>query len=159
MAVVSRISTRIARSSPASESQNRIPSNSPHDSGADHLIHANASTLSQIAAILAIILLNNYLLPADTLTAATVELSRIAQSTNHRNFVSPEEIAEVSGEFNVLDKDIVIQHNHIFQVTSSSQGGETTHYGSCETHKTSSGRRSGRCLCSPTNVLEIRKHP
>jgi hypothetical protein len=89
-------------------------------------MHANASTSSQTAEMLAIILLNNSLLPDDTLTAAKLELIRIAESrqipSNPRKIVSPEEIAEVSGELNVLDKDIVKQHNHLVQVTSSTQG-------------------------------------
>ena len=74
-------------------------------------MHSDASTSSQTAEILEIILLNNSLLPDDTLTAAKLELIRIAESrvvpSKSRKFVSPEEIAEVSGELNVLDKDIV----------------------------------------------------
>jgi hypothetical protein len=60
---------------------------------AEHLVHANASTSSQTAEILAIILLNNSLLPDDTLTAAKLELIRIAESrqvpSNSRKFVVP----------------------------------------------------------------------
>jgi hypothetical protein len=93
---------------------------------ADHLMHADASTSSQTAEMLAIILLNNYLLPDDTMTAAKLELIRIAESrqvpSNSRKFVSPEEIAEVSEELNVLDKDIFKQHNHLVHVTSAPQG-------------------------------------
>jgi hypothetical protein len=43
-------------------------------------MHANASTSSQTAEMLAIILLNNALLPDETLTAAKLELIRIAES-------------------------------------------------------------------------------
>jgi hypothetical protein len=93
---------------------------------ADHLMHANASTSSQTAEMLAIILLNNSLLPDDTLTAAKLELIRIAESrqvpSKPRKFVSPEEITEVSGELNVLDKDIVKQHNNLIQGTSTPHG-------------------------------------
>jgi hypothetical protein len=39
-------------------------------------MHANASTSNQTAKMLAIILLNNSLLPDDTLTAAKLELVR-----------------------------------------------------------------------------------
>jgi hypothetical protein len=67
---------------------------------ADHLMHANAFTSGQTAEMLAIILLNNSLLPDDTLTAAKLELIRIAESrqvpSNSHNFVSPEDIAKVS---------------------------------------------------------------
>jgi hypothetical protein len=93
---------------------------------ADHLMDANASTSSQTSEMLAIILLNNSLLPDDTLTAAKLELIRIAESrqvpSKSRKFVSPEEIAEVSEELNVLDKNIVKQHNHLVHVTSAPQG-------------------------------------
>jgi hypothetical protein len=93
---------------------------------ADHLMHSNASTSSQIAEMLAIILPNNSLLLDDTLTAAKLELIRISESrqvpSNSRKFVSPEEIAEVSEEPNVLDKDIFKQHNHLVHVTSAPKG-------------------------------------
>jgi hypothetical protein len=93
---------------------------------ADHLMHTNASTSSQTAEMLASILLNNSLLLDDTLTAAKLELIRITESTqvpsNSRKIVSSEEIAEVSEELNVLDKDIVKQHNHLVHVTSAPQG-------------------------------------
>jgi hypothetical protein len=68
---------------------------------ADHLMHTNASTSSKIAEMMAIIPLINSLVPDDTLTAAKLELIRIAESSqvpsNPRKFVSPEEIAEASG--------------------------------------------------------------
>jgi hypothetical protein len=93
---------------------------------ADHMIHANASTSSQTAEILDIILLNNSLLPDDTLTAAKLQLIRIAESrqvpSNSRKFISSEEIEEVSEELDVLDNDIVKQHNHPVHVTSAPQG-------------------------------------
>jgi hypothetical protein len=67
---------------------------------ADHLMHANASSSSQTAEMLAIILLNNSLLPDDTLTAAKLELIRIAESrqvpSTSRKFASSEEIMELS---------------------------------------------------------------
>jgi hypothetical protein len=93
---------------------------------ADHLMHTNESTSSQTAEMLARILLNNSLLLDDTLAAAKLELIRITESTqvpsNSRKIVSSEEIAEVSEELNVLDKDIVKQHNHLVHVTSAPQG-------------------------------------
>jgi hypothetical protein len=89
-------------------------------------MHANASTSSQTAEMLAIILLNNSLLPDDTLTASKLELIQIAESrhvpSNSREFVSPEEIAKVSEELNALDKNIVKQHNHLVHGTSAPQG-------------------------------------
>jgi hypothetical protein len=93
---------------------------------ADHLKHTIACTSSQTAEMLAIILLNNFLRPNDTLTAAKLEVIRIAESmqvpSNSRKFVSPEEIAEVSEELNVLGKYIVKQHNRLVHVTSAPQG-------------------------------------
>jgi hypothetical protein len=93
---------------------------------ADHLMHANASSSSQTAEMLAIILLNNSLLPDDTLTAAKLELIRIAESrqvpSTSRKFASSEEIMELSEELTTLDKDIVKQHNRLVHVTSVPQG-------------------------------------
>jgi hypothetical protein len=131
---------------------------------ADHLMHANASTSSQTAEMLAIILLNNSLLPDDTLTAAKLEIIRIEESrqvpSNLRKFASPEEIAEVSEELNVLDKDIVRQHNRLVHVTSAPQKrGDNSLRKLRDIHTTSSGRRSGCYLCSPNNFMEISKHP
>jgi hypothetical protein len=114
---------------------------------ADHLMHANTSTPSQTAEMLDIILLENSLLPDDTMTTAKLDLVRIAESTqvpsDSPKFVSLKDIAEVSGELNELDRDIVKQHNYLIQGTSTPQGRVTTHCGSCETHRTSSERRSG----------------
>jgi hypothetical protein len=54
---------------------------------ADHLMHENASSSSQTAEMLAINLLNNSLLPDDTLTAAKLELIGIAESRQlHSNY-------------------------------------------------------------------------
>jgi hypothetical protein len=75
---------------------------------ADHLMHANASSSSQTAEILAILLLNNSLLPDDTLTAAKLELIRIEESmqlpSNSQKVVSSDEIMDLSGELTTLDK-------------------------------------------------------
>jgi hypothetical protein len=89
-------------------------------------MHANASSSSQTVEMLAIILLNNSLLPDDTLTAAKLELIRIAESrqvpSNSRKFASSEEVMELSEELTTLDKDIVKQHNRLVHVTSVPQG-------------------------------------
>jgi hypothetical protein len=89
-------------------------------------MHENASSSSQTAEMLAIILLNKSMLPEDTLTAAKLELIRIAKSrkvpSNSRIIVSSEEIVEQFGEFTILDKDIVKPHNLLIQVTSAPQG-------------------------------------
>ena len=93
---------------------------------ADHLMHANASSSSQTAEMLAIILLNNSLLPDDTLTAAKLELIRIAESrqlpSNSQTVISSEEIMDLSGELTTLDKDIIKQHNRLVQANSVPQG-------------------------------------
>jgi hypothetical protein len=47
---------------------------------ADHLMHENASSSSQTSEMSAILLLNNSLLPGDTLTAAKFEFIFIAES-------------------------------------------------------------------------------
>ena len=114
MAIVSRLintfSKVISCKRKPKEDINQFTSRS-YGLAADHLMHANASISSQTAEMLAIILLNNSLLPNDTLTAAKLELIRISESkqvpSKSRKFVSPKEIAEVSRELNVLDEDIV----------------------------------------------------
>jgi hypothetical protein len=92
----------------------------------DHLMHENASPSSQTAEMLAINLLNNSLLPDDTLTAAKLELIGIAESrqlhSNYENVVSSEEIMDLSGILNTLDKDIIKQQNSLVQVTNATQG-------------------------------------
>jgi hypothetical protein len=60
---------------------------------------------------LPILLLNNSILPADSLTAAKLELIRLAESrklpSNSQKVVSAEEIMDLSGELTTIDKDIV----------------------------------------------------
>jgi hypothetical protein len=92
---------------------------------ADHLMHANASSTSQTAEILAILLLTNSLLPDDTLTAAKLELISSAKSrqlhSNSQKVVLSEDIIDISGELTTLDKDIIKQQNRLFQVISAPQ--------------------------------------
>jgi hypothetical protein len=85
---------------------------------ADHLMHANASTSSQTAEILAIILLNNALLTDETLTAANLELIRIAESRqvsspNSKEDVTNEDITELRQAISSLDKRVSSDYNKI----------------------------------------------
>ena len=85
---------------------------------ADHLMHANASTSSQTAEMLAIILLNNALLPDETLTAAKLELIRIAESRqasspSRKEDVTHEDLAELSQAISSLDKRVSSDYNKI----------------------------------------------
>jgi hypothetical protein len=85
---------------------------------ADHLMHANASNSSQTAEMLAIILLNNALLPDETLTAAKLELIRITESRqvsspNNREDVTYEDLAELRQTISSLDKRVSSDYNRI----------------------------------------------
>jgi hypothetical protein len=85
---------------------------------ADHLMHANASTSSQTAEMLSILLLNNALLPDETLTAAKLELIRIAEPRqvscpNSKEDVTNEDIAELNQAISSLDKRVSVVYQNI----------------------------------------------
>jgi hypothetical protein len=85
---------------------------------ADHLMHAGASSSSQTAEMLAIILLNNASLQDETLTAAKLELIRVAESRqcdsgSTKEGISSSDIRDIEADVTSLHKWVVSEHNKL----------------------------------------------
>jgi hypothetical protein len=91
---------------------------------ADHLMHAGTSSSSQTAEMLAIILLNNASLQDETLTAAKLELIRLAESrepkVDKNGPVVRADIKVLKDHIINADKQIVSVHNNAIKSLGSS---------------------------------------
>jgi hypothetical protein len=115
-------------------------------------MHANASTSSQTAEMLAIILLNNAVLPDDTLTAAKLELIRIAESRQTKSTVtesaiSRNDLLELRNQIHDLDKRVVSDHNKLIS------GSNTLHVTSRQSMFSSTLRKVHRSMSKTMNTL------